>query len=170
MTIGISARKRRTNPRNRCWPPARSVEINVGQTKMKKALAIFVAVLLSAVAGGEEPASVAGVYRGSSGIETRTVTLLTNGNYLARWDGDIGSNGSSAGTWKLAGAEVRLSPKKEEGMISGHFRVLLVRDFNGRRALLRKEDEKYSDIDLFYLFLQTKEPNQSAKPTPPMGG
>jgi hypothetical protein len=130
---------------------------------MKKALAIVVLFSLLAVARGEAPASPAGVYRGLSGIETRTVTLLTNGNYLARWDGDMGTNGSATGSWELVGNEVRLTPKKEEGpMMKGHFRVLLLRDFKGRRALLRKEDEQQADNDFFHLFLQTKRPNQKA--------
>jgi len=114
----------------------------------------------------EASRAAAGVYRSWSGIDTKRITLLPNGNYLARWDGDIGSNGVSAGTWELVGTEVRLSPKKEEGMISGYFRVSVLKDFNSRQALLRKEDEEHADNEFFYLFLQTQKPNQAAQTTP----
>ena len=91
-----------------------------------KYLAIIAAFVVMATAYGDTPAWAAGVYYGSSGIETRTITLLTNGGYLARWDGDMGSNGFATGTWDLVGDEVRLSPRKEDGPIMrGHFRVLL---------------------------------------------
>jgi hypothetical protein len=132
---------------------------------MKKVLFTLMALLLASAVRSEVPVSAAGVYRSWSGIETRRITLLTNGNYLARWDGDIGSNGASSGTWELVGTEVRLSPKKEEGMISGHFRVLLLRDFKGRQALLRKEDEEHAENEFFHLFLQTQEPNKSPQTT-----
>ena len=136
---------------------------------MKTHLAFFAAVWLAVAVRGEAPASAAGVYRCSSGIETRTITLLTNGNYLARWDADIGTNGFASGTWAVVGSEVRLTPQNEEGpMMKGHFRLLLLRDFKGRRALLRKEDEKYSDNDLFHLFLQNQ-PNHSLDSTTSAG-
>jgi hypothetical protein len=133
---------------------------------MKKVLAVLVIALLSTTGRADTPASAAGVYRGSSGIESRTITLLTNGNYLARWNGDMGSNGSATGTWELAGGEVRLTPKREEGLLMpGHFRVLLLRSFEGRQALLRKEDVKNADNEFFHLFLQKKKPNQPSEPT-----
>lgn len=129
-------------------------------------LTVLVAVLLSSVARGATPASAAGVYRGSSGIETRTVTLLANGRYLARWDGDVGSNGSSTGTWELVNSEVRLSPKKEDGMIAGYFRVLLLREFQGQQGLLRKEDAGNADNEFFYLFRKASPPPPAVAPSP----
>jgi len=130
-----------------------------------KAVAIFLTLFLATLVRGEAPSRAVGVYIGSSGIEDRIVTLLANGNYLARWDSDIGSNGSASGTWELVGNEVRLNPKKEEGIVmQGYFRVLLLRQFHGRQALLRQEDKEFSDNPLFHLFLETKESNQTPKP------
>jgi hypothetical protein len=69
-----------------------------------------------------------------------TVSLLDNGNYLARWDSDIGSNGTASGSWTFQDGEVRLTPKKEEGHpMTGYLRVLALRKFEGRQALLRKK-------------------------------
>ena len=127
-------------------------------------------VLLLSLAVGARAAdqsSIAGVYRGSSGIESRIVTLLPNGAYYARWDGDIGTNGTASGTWQLVGDEVRLTPKKEGGpLMPGHFRVLLICTCEGRPALLRKEDAAEKDNPFFHLFLEKKAPNQAPEPTP----
>jgi hypothetical protein len=114
--------------------------------------------LLASARGTETKESVVGVYHADSGIETRTLTLLANGNYLARWDGDLASNGKASGTWTLVDGEIHLSPKKEDGaMMRGHFRIMLLKEFEGRRALLRKEDSKQADNPFFHLFLQTKD-------------
>ena len=138
---------------------------------MKNSLAIVIATVLAMTAFGGESDEVAGVYRCSSGIECRTITLLKNGAYLARWDGDIGTNGTSVGTWELTGKKVRLTPTRETGtLMPGHFRVLILGQFMGQRSLLRAEDEKYADNPFFQLTLQKSVPNQSAKPTPPKGG
>jgi len=121
------------------------------------------AVAVSFAAGRD---SNVGVYRcWGGGICPSVVTLLANGNYLARWDGDLGSWGSASGSWELIGAEIHLNPKREEGlMMQGRFRILLVREMDGKKALLRKEDVKFEKNPLFYLYLE-KNPNQSPEPT-----
>lgn len=130
--------------------------------KMKHLVA---AVLLSAsslLAGEKSPA---GVYQSEVGLYVLTVTLLENGNYLARWDADIGSNGTASGSWVYQDGEVRLTPKKEEGHpMTGYLRVLLLREFESRRALLRKEHVANEKNPLFYLYLQ-KRPIQPPVPT-----
>lgn len=119
--------------------------------------ASIAAVLLSAsnLLAGEK--SAAGVYRSEVGTYSLIVSLLPNGNYLARWDGDIGPNGTASGSWTLVDGEVRLTPKKEEGHpMTGYLRVLFLREFDGRQALLRKEDLANEKNPLFYLYLQEK--------------
>jgi len=97
--------------------------------------------------------AVAGVYRNEVGINVLTVTLLPNGNYLARWDADMGSNGTASGSWQVAGDEVRLTPKKEEGRpMTGYLRILFLRELDGRKALLRKEDVENAKNPFFYLY------------------
>jgi hypothetical protein len=109
--------------------------------------------------------SAAGVYRSEVGIYSLTLSLLSNGNYLARWDADIGSNGSASGSWTLVAGEVRVVPKKEEGHpMTGYLRVLLLREFEGRKVSLRKEDAAHEKNPFFYLYLQ--KPNKAPEPTP----
>jgi hypothetical protein len=121
---------------------------------MKTAIAVSL-VLLSAVGLLASDKSVAGVYRSEVGVYVLTVSLLENGNYLARWDSDIGSNGTASGSWTFHDGEVRLSPKKEEGHpMTGYLRVLSLRKFAGRQALLRKEDTMNESSPLYYLYLQ----------------
>jgi hypothetical protein len=121
---------------------------------MKIVLAI---VLLSASSLLASEKSAAGVYRSEVGIYSLIVSLLPNGNYLARWDGDIGPNGTASGSWTLVDDEVRLIPKKEEGHpMTGYLRVLLLREFEGRQALLRKEDIANEKNPFFYLYIQKK--------------
>lgn len=118
---------------------------------------IIAAVLLSASSLVASERTVAGVYRSEVGIYVLTVTLLENGNYLSRWDADIGSNGTASGSWVFIDGEVRLTPKREEGHpMTGYLRVLLLRAFEGRRALLRKEDVANEKNQFFYLYLQKK--------------
>ena len=113
---------------------------------------------------GEE--SAAGVYRSEDGIYSLIVSLLPNGNYLARWDTDIGPNGTASGSWTLVDDEVRLVPKREEGpLMPGHLRVLLLREFECRKALLRKEDLAYEENRFFYLYLK-KKPNSGRSDSP----
>jgi hypothetical protein len=112
---------------------------------MKRLTTILLSVALAGACLQASEESAVGVYKSEVGIYVLTVTLLSNGNYLARWDADIGSNGSASGSWKLVGAEVHLTPKKEEDMMTGYLRVLLLREFKGRKALLRKEDEDSED-------------------------
>ena len=101
----------------------------------------------------ENESAVAGVYRNEVGINVLTVTLLPNGNYLARWDADMGSNGTASGSWQVAGDEVRLTPKKEEGRpMTGYLRILFLRELDGRKALLRKEDVENAKNPFFYLY------------------
>jgi hypothetical protein len=48
-------------------------------------------------------------------------------------------------------------PKKEEGHpMTGYLRVLLLREFEGRKALLRKEDVANVKNPFFYLYIQKK--------------
>ena len=123
---------------------------------MKNAI-VAILVLLSAAGLLASDKSVAGVYRSEVGLYVLTVSLLENGNYLARWDSDIGSNGTASGSWTFQDGEVRLSPKKEEGQaMSGYLRVLSLRKFEGRQALLRKEDFMNEASPLYYLYLQKK--------------
>jgi len=123
---------------------------------MKNAIAAIL-VSLSAISLLASDKSVAGVYRSEVGLYVLTVTLLDNGNYLARWDSDIGSNGTATGSWTFQDGEVRLSPKKEEGHpMTGYLRVLFLRKFEGRQALLRKEDVMNDSSSLYYLYLQKK--------------
>ncbi len=123
---------------------------------MKNAIAA-VLVLFSAAGLLAGDKSVAGVYRSEVGLYVLTVSLLENGNYLARWDSDIGSNGTASGSWTFQDGEVRLTPKKEEGRpMTGYLRVLSLRKFEGRQALLRKEDFMNEASPLYYLYLQKK--------------
>jgi len=123
---------------------------------MKHVIATVLVLLSSAGLLASEK-SVAGVYRSEVGLYVLTVSLLENGNYLARWDSDIGSNGTASGSWAFRDGEVRLSPKKEEGHpMTGYLRVLSLRKFEGRQALLRKEDVANEANPLFYLYLQKK--------------
>ncbi len=118
---------------------------------------IIAAVLLSASSLLASEKSAAGVYRSEVGIYSLIVSLLPNGNYLARWDGDIGPNGTASGSWTFVDGEVRLVPKKEEGHpMTGYLRVLLLREIEGRQALLRKEDVANEKNPLFYLSIQKK--------------
>jgi hypothetical protein len=118
---------------------------------------IIAAVLLSASSLLASEKSAAGVYRSEVGIYSLIVSLLPNGNYLARWDGDIGPNGTASGSWTFVDGEVRLVPKKEEGHpMTGYLRVLLLREFEGRQALLRKEDIANEKNPFFYLYIQKK--------------
>jgi hypothetical protein len=122
------------------------------------ATVLFLSLAASQLQAREE--SAAGVYRSEVGIYSLTVSLLSNGNYLARWDADIGSNGKASGSWTLVGGEVRLVPKKEEGHpMTGYLRVLLLREFEGRKVLIRKEDAVNDNNPYFYLYLQ--KPNKS---------
>ncbi|MBP6865535.1 MAG: hypothetical protein KBC32_09770 [Candidatus Didemnitutus sp.] len=123
---------------------------------MKNVVAAIL-VLLSAAGALASDKSVAGVYRSEVGLYVLTVSLLENGNYLARWDSDIGSNGTASGSWTFQDGEVRLTPKKEEGHpMTGYLRVLALRKFEGRQALLRKEDVMNEASPLYYLYLQKK--------------
>jgi hypothetical protein len=117
-------------------------------------LVLFTALGLASVRASEIPA--VGVYQSEVGIYVLTISLLPNGDYMARWDADIGSNGVASGTWTSNGDEVHLSPKKEEGQpMTGYLRVLVVRNVNGRRALIRKEDAANDKNPFFYLYLRT---------------
>ena len=74
--------------------------------------------------------------------------------------------GRASGSWTLVDGEVRLVPKKEEGHpMTGYLRVLLLREFEGRKALIRKEDAANEKNPFFYLYLQ--KPNKAPEPTPP---
>ena len=132
---------------------------------MKPISAFLISVSLALACLRASEASPAGVYRSEVGIYELIVTLLPNGNYLARWDADIGSNGTASGSWKVVGSEIQLTPKKEEGHpMTGYLRVLLLREFEGRRALIRKEDIANEKNPFFYLYLK-KQPNQAPEPT-----
>ncbi len=110
--------------------------------------------------------SVAGAYRTAAGTEVVALSLLTNGNYLARWDLDIFPNyGRAAGTWTLDGDTVHLTPKKEEGKLKGHLTAMLVRKRDGHDALLRIEDAKHAENPFFY-FYRKESANKSPDPTP----
>lgn len=123
---------------------------------MKNAIAAIL-VLISAASLLASDKSFGGVYRSEVGLYVLTVSLLENGNYLARWESDIGSNGTASGSWTFQDGEVRLSPKKEEGHpMTGYLRVLSLRKFEGRQALLRKEDFMNEASPLYYLYLQKK--------------
>lgn len=126
---------------------------------MKLLTAILFFVFLTAVSIAADRESPAGAYVQNTGIYVIKLTLLANGSYLARWDADIGSNGTASGSWELVGGEVHLSPKKEEDMMKGYLRVLFVREFEGEKALLRKEDIKGEKFPFSYFFLQGKKPN-----------
>jgi hypothetical protein len=133
---------------------------------MKQLTTILLSVALAGACLQASEESAVGVYKSEVGIYVLTVTLLTNGNYLARWDADIGSNGTASGSWKRVGAEVHLTPRKEEGYpMTGYLRVLLLREFKGRKALLRKEDVQSEDSPWCYLYRQEK-PNNSPEATP----
>ena len=121
---------------------------------MKTILAV---VLLSASGLLASEKSAAGVYKSEVGIYSLIVSLLPNGNYLARWDGEIGPNGTASGSWTVVDGEVHLVPKKEEGHpMTGYLRVLRLREFGGRKALIRKEDAANEKYPFFYLFIQKK--------------
>jgi len=121
---------------------------------------IVTVILLSACGLLANDSSVAGVYKQSPGFYVLTLTLLENGNYLARWDADMGSNGSASGSWVLSGSKVKLTPKKEEGyLMPGYLRVLIVRQFDGHQTLLREEDLAHENNPWFQFFLH-KRPNQ----------
>lgn len=114
--------------------------------------ALVLANLIALKANTDSPA---GVYQSEVGIFFLSITLAPNGIYRARWDADIGSNGTASGSWKLAGDEIQLNPVKEEGhLMTGYLRVLLLREMQGRKALLRKEDLVNKDNPFFYLYLQ----------------
>jgi len=117
------------------------------------------------VARTPDATSVAGAYRTATGTEVVALSLLANGNYLARWDLDISPNyGRAAGTWTLDGDTVHLTPKKEEGKLKGHLTAMLVRKKDGHDALLRIEDASQAENPFFYFF--RKEPaNKSPDPT-----
>jgi hypothetical protein len=101
--------------------------------------------------------SPVGVYHSRGGMYAITLTLLANGNYLARWDGDIGTNGSATGSWEQAGEEIRLRPKREDGpFMPGYLRVLLIREMEKTKALIRKEDVKNQNNPLFFLYLEKR--------------
>ena|ERR1017187_755056 len=128
---------------------------------MKRLSLFWLLVLLAAVCRGRSSESPAGAYRSEVSIYSIKVALFPNGTYMARWDSDIGNNGTASGQWEMVGEEIRLNPKKEEGeMMKGYLRVLLVREYQGRKALLRKEDEEYADSPFAYLYLQNP-PNKS---------
>lgn len=108
---------------------------------------------------------LAGVYQSEVGLYVITLSLLPNGTYLAKWDADIGSIGRASGSWVVVDKEIRLSPKREEGRpMIGYLRTLLMREFRGRKALLRKEDLADADGPLPYLFLR-KSAGDSREPT-----
>jgi hypothetical protein len=106
--------------------------------------------------------SVAGVYGTEIDLYVCTISLLSDGHYLAQWHTDIGGDGTASGLWVLVGDEIRLTQKKEEGVgpPTGYLRILLLREFDGRKALLRKEDVANEKNRFFYLYLQ-KPPNQA---------
>jgi hypothetical protein len=132
---------------------------------MKLLFILFVGLVATLRASPDSP-SVAGAYVQNSGTQAIMLTLLSNGNYLARWDLDIFPNfGSASGTWLIDGDEVRLSPKREEGHLKGYLHVLYSRQIKGRKALLRKEDLSQED-DLFFYFYLKKVPTQP--PAPPL--
>ena len=134
---------------------------------MKLLTAILFLVSLATVGIAADHESPAGAYVQNAGIYAIKLTLLTNGSYLARWDADIGSNGTASGSWELVGGEVRLSPKKEEDMMKGYLRVLFVREFEGEKTLLRKEDIEGEKFSISYFFLQRKnKPNSEGSVAP----
>jgi hypothetical protein len=136
---------------------------------MKQLATLLVAFSFCVASPAVDQESAAGLYQSEVGIYLIRVALFANGNYLARWDGDVGSNGTSAGSWAQVGTEVRLTPKKEEGaLMQGYLTTLLVREMNGRKALLRKEDEKAAKSPFVYLYLQQKA-NRTPDPAPPGG-
>lgn len=136
---------------------------------MNRLATFFLSAALAVVCLQASEGAAAGVDRREVGIYVLTVTLLSNGNYLARWDADMGSNGTASGSWQIVGDEIHLTPKKEEGQpMTGYLRVLLLREMDGRRALIRKEDMQNEKNPFFYLYRQ-KEPNQAAQSTTTAG-
>ena len=133
---------------------------------MKAFVPLVVLSVLPILVAQREVPSPAGVYRSAGGTQVITLALLPNGAYLARWDLDISpEHGRATGTWRLEGDEVRLTPKKEEGGLKGHLTVFLVREIEGKRALLRKEDAQHADNPFFY-FYKKEELNNSPEATP----
>lgn len=132
---------------------------------MKTLFILFIG-LVATLRASPDSSSVVGVYAQTSGTEAIMLTLLSNGNYLARWDLDIFPNyGSASGTWLIDGDEVRLSPKREDGHLKGYLRILYPRQVKGRKALLRKEDLLQEENPYFYFYLK-KVPAQPPAPPP----
>lgn len=110
--------------------------------------------LACSVAFASDP-EIAGAYRYGGGFYLIRLALLPNGTYLAQMDLDIDPEaGWSSGTWKRVGEEVRLIPKKEAGKLTGYLTVLLVRSYEGRKTLLRREDSKHEASPFFYFYLK----------------
>lgn len=133
---------------------------------MKSFALLFVFIASAAFAAERGVAFPSGVYRSPGGTQIVTLALLPNGSYLARWDLDISpAHGRANGVWQLVRDEVRLTPQKEEGGLKGHLTVLLVREMEGRTALLRKEDTEHAKNPFFYFYAK-EAPNQAPEPTP----
>ena len=85
-------------------------------------------------------------YRGDGLGYNVSLLLQTNGDYSAEWHGCLGKYGEAAGKWSLAGNRIVLTPSKEEGMMKGHLRSLVVLRFHGDWILVptdRRESEVY---------------------------
>jgi hypothetical protein len=134
--------------------------------QMKPLLFLFLAAVAIVHAADHDSGSPAGAYRYGGDTQVISLALLPNGNYLAHWSLDIfPDNGSASGSWHVEGDTVHLIPKKEEGALRGHLRVLLIRTIEGRRALLRKDDAQHEKNPFFYFY--RKEPNKSLPSTAP---
>jgi len=119
--------------------------------------AFFVTALLGlSHARGET--SLAGDYESYASIDFRTISLREDGVYLARWDLDIApGHGVARGRWTSEGDHsIVLTPEKEEGGLKGYYRVLKVREFEGKRVLIRAEDLVDEHNPYRYLFLKEK--------------
>ncbi len=126
---------------------------------IRSARLLFLALLplLFALQGTASEYKVTGAYICyGGGIYTLRLAILDNGNYLARWDGDIGFNGSASGSWKRDGDKVILTPKKEELMMKGYLTIMCFKTIDGKPALLRIQDSAYANNPLFYFYRNEK--------------
>ena len=125
---------------------------------MSRLIFAFLVTALVGLSHARGETSLAGDYESYASLDFRTIVLREDGVYSARWDLDIApGHGVARGRWRSEGDHrVVLTPENEEGGLKGFYRVLEVREFEGKRALIRAEDLVDEHNPYRYLFLKKK--------------
>ena len=85
---------------------------------------------------------VGGWYQGDGLGYNVTLTLNTDGSYIASWRGCLGLYGTAAGNWKVDEDVIVLTPASETDMMVGHLRTLKILSRHGAAVLANAADHE----------------------------